>query len=364
VHHVLLHNCVYENVTGNSVNESLTPSQCFSPLGSGGCYGVTYAWDMGGQSLILPKEAGFRMGASNDSIHWFILEIHYDNPNLIPGLIDHTGVKITFTKNLRQYDAATIMLGNVDIREDPIPPGNSSYKVEATCPSECTQQWDHSINVFADLLHMHNVGSSIWSTIHHNNTRVPGYLNRIEYYQFNFQDYIPMNRTIYPGDRINTICIYDTTTKTTPVYFGSSSSDEMCLEFVAYYPLLKVNGIQFSSCGSERGRYELSDGNIIPVILPPGERNFSTSCNNYLLFGSDNITIDNPDIPNPDGDEASTFGMACPSVPALETTNWVLVWSLVGVGSAVLVAAVVIGVVLFRKQIKHGAYEQVKGNEK
>jgi len=276
-------------------------------LGNGGCYGLTYAWAVGGNPLLFPKEAGFRIGRSNNAVRWFILEIHYDNAKLQPGIIDQSGVRISFTKNLRENDAGTILLGNVDTRENDIPPGSSAHQVETNCPSECTSQWDHSINVFGDFQHMHNVGKMVWSTVHQDEVQLPGYLNRIEYWEFNFQDYIPKKRVFNPGDRINTHCVYDTTSKTTPVRFGPASSDEMCLEIIGYYPALRVNGRHFSSCGSARGQYQLlPNGGIILV----DRDKFSTLCGEEFIWGPDSLSRLNPDIRDPPGGEVRTFGVA------------------------------------------------------
>lgn len=62
------------------------------------------------------------------------------------------------------------------------------------------------------------------------------------------------------GDSINTHCVYDTSLLNRTVNFGPASSDEMCIEFVAYYPRLTQtrNGKEtlYSVCGKLRGRYD------------------------------------------------------------------------------------------------------------
>ncbi len=54
-----------------------------------------------------------------------------------------------------------------------------------------------------------------------------GYTNRIEFYDFGFQTFAPINRTIKPGDRLQTHCVYDTTSRTEMTYFGEPSDWEM-----------------------------------------------------------------------------------------------------------------------------------------
>jgi len=301
---------------------------------------LSYGWAVGGNPLILPQEAGIRMGASRNAVKYFILEIHYDNPNREAGHVDQSGVKIYFTRNLRQYDAGTLMLGNIDTREGPIPPRLPFFHVESSCPSECTQKWPHSINVFADFQHMHNVGKMIWSTVHRDGERLPGFMSRIEYWEFNFQDNIRLQRTLNPGDRINTICIYDTTSRTTPTNFGSATTDAMCLEFLSYYPLLEVEGRVWSECGKARGQYyQYPDGRIVLV----DNNKFRTGCGRDTLWDNNNLTVINPEFPDAPGDEIRTFGVVppvCPTSSILDPERNI-VWILVGM-VGVVVASVAI----------------------
>ena len=65
-----------------------------------------------------------------------------------------------------------------------------------------------------------------WSTLWRNNNFVTT-TNRVEYYDYHFQSFVPINVTIKPGDRINTHCVYDTSDDSKPVEFGLSSAQEM-----------------------------------------------------------------------------------------------------------------------------------------
>lgn len=41
------------------------------------------------------------------------LEYHYDNPTLVPNLVDNSGIRFTYTEMLRQYDSGLLVLGTV-----------------------------------------------------------------------------------------------------------------------------------------------------------------------------------------------------------------------------------------------------------
>lgn len=71
-------------------------------------------------------------------------------------------------------------------------------------------------------------------------------MNRIDFWSFDLQQTIfHSDLVIQPGDRINLHCIYDTMSRKNNTVFGPASNNEMCLDFVYYYP--KVEG--FTSCG-------------------------------------------------------------------------------------------------------------------
>jgi len=108
-----------------------------------------------------------------------------------------------------------------------------------------------------------------------------------------------MKRVIEPGDRLNLVCIYDTTNKP-DTKFGEGSDEEMCLEFIAYYPKLTLedNPNGMLSCGSVNYRqYRYPNGTTVKSMTA-GSRNYSTNCWRKMQFGKDNFTLVNPDIPD------------------------------------------------------------------
>jgi len=172
---------------------------------------------------------------------------------------------------------------------------------------------------------MHKAGSMIWSTQHSDNERIPGYFNRIEYWDFSFQDYIPVQKVINPGDRMNLECIYNTMSRTEPTNFGPDSDDEMCVEFIAYYPRLTLPGVNFMSCGSFKGRYHV-DSSGWTEVNPADGRNYSTFCFDLPLLPLDEnrITLANPLFPEPLGSDGNrTFGSPteCPVSVSPQTGN-------------------------------------------
>ena len=82
---------------------------------------------------------------------------------------------------------------------------------------------------------MHELGARGWTRLWRG-TQDMGYTTRIEYYDYGFQEFVPLNFTLMPGDRLQTHCAYDSRSRSAPTPFGSPSNQEMCMDFVMYYP--------------------------------------------------------------------------------------------------------------------------------
>jgi hypothetical protein len=72
-----------------------------------------------------------------------------------------------------------------------------------------------------------------------NNLKI-GELERVDYYDYNFQTWVEVNRVVTPGDRFNVHCVYDTKNRLNTTRFGGASMDEMCMNFIAYYPRIDI----------------------------------------------------------------------------------------------------------------------------
>jgi hypothetical protein len=84
---------------------------------------------------------------------------------------------------------------------------------------------------------MHKRGRQIWTTIKRNNTETIE-LGRINHYSFHHQVsqvlVTPFESLV--NDSVTTACVFDTSADSAAVSFGYSSNDEMCFNFVEYYP--------------------------------------------------------------------------------------------------------------------------------
>jgi len=297
VHHMLVHSCLNSSKTGyNPAVQTFAKVQgCTSPLGNTniGCTSLLFGWAIGASYFVVPEEAGFRIGASANATKFVVLEIHYNNPADVSNVVDNSGVRFHYTTDLRPNDAGVMVLGDPAVSSVPIAAGQSYVPYEMSCTSTCTDYFPYPLQVFGSFLHMHDAGKMIWSTQWHNNAYV-GTTNRIEFWYFAYQETTIVNYTIYPGDRLNLHCVYDTNTRNSLTTFGISTMQEMCMEFLSYYP--KVTGAEF--CGYvhyDVANYTYCGNNIIFEQNPVAD---NISSNDQRSFGTQNLPTCQSSLPN------------------------------------------------------------------
>ncbi|XP_069946728.1 MOXD1 homolog 1 [Cherax quadricarinatus] len=169
VHHVLLYEC---HVPGSDQLSSshyyekwleVQGVQCYGPsmpVSWTYCSTPVFAWAVGSQGEMYPETTGLPLGEEYSGATYFLMETHYDNPSLQPGIVDSSGLRIFYTENLRQYDAGVIMLGQAISPLTIIPPHREWLSV-GICQSDCTRQGlpEGGVEVFLGVLHSHLLGS-------------------------------------------------------------------------------------------------------------------------------------------------------------------------------------------------------------
>ncbi|CAM9519920.1 unnamed protein product [Sphacelaria rigidula] len=231
-------------------------------IDDGDCDGFAYAdiygWAPGVAGLAMPDDVGFRFGSSG--YRSIGIQTHYNNAEGDEGVIDNSGVRVYYTEELRDMDAGLLQLGDPSVvLGDPsrgfnvLPDGKSLYSF--SCPSSCSEQYfeDESVTVFGHFLHMHATGRHMITHQYRDDVLIN--TARVEYYSFDqgggFNPSSNGTETMQKGDRFETLCYYDTAFAEFPgqnVSFGPGSEDEMCIDFVYYYP---EQPIPYGLCGLE-----------------------------------------------------------------------------------------------------------------
>ena len=151
--------------------------------------------------------------------------------------MDNSGVRIYFTTKKRKHEVGVLQLGGVGGTS--IPSNTSEFMVQSSCRSQCTQWFPHTLNVFTSFLHMHSFGKQIWTNQYASDGSFKRVTNRIDFWNFEWQLSTPVNYTIEPGDSLQTFCVFNTSKWKDPIVFGPSSFDEMCIEYLYYWPALE-----------------------------------------------------------------------------------------------------------------------------
>eukprot|EP00937_MAST-01D_sp_MAST-1D-sp2_P004180 g4180.t1 len=185
------------------------------------------------------------VGMSFSRFKAFRIQVHYDNPNLESGLQDNSGVRIWLDANARTHEAGVLQLGDPAVKlsadgKQTISPGHSYF--EFKCPASATANW-HEITVFGQILHMHATGDAMYLEIKDSNG-VSKRPNAVEYFDFGWQDpTLGQPFQIKPGDELTTRCYFHNKGNT-DVVFGQGSDQEMCIDFIYYYPMLTTSALK------------------------------------------------------------------------------------------------------------------------
>ncbi|CAH8656547.1 unnamed protein product [Schistosoma intercalatum] len=207
------------------------------------CREVIAAWAMGSTGLTFPEEAGIPIGGLRGK-EYAVIEIHYNNPKIILGIIDNSGFRLYITNQLRKYDVGIMELGLVYTPNNFIPYNQSKFILAGYCDSQCTDialPKPNGIYVFASQLHTHLTGIKVVTYHIRNGTQLPD-LNRDNYYSPHFQEIRQLDQQIQikPGDTLITTCTYDTSQKNQVIFGGIGINNEMCVNYVFYYPKIDL----------------------------------------------------------------------------------------------------------------------------
>jgi dopamine beta-monooxygenase len=193
---------------------------------------IIWAWGTGGQEFMLPPEAGILVGHTGPTAT-FVLQVHYNNPLGMP-FADNDGIDLLVTKQLRPNRASVFSQG--DIYSIAIPGGQPDYEYIATCDGNLTDGFfPEPINVVGVLLHAHELGKRIRTDVIRGGMDV-GPLHEEDPYDFSSQSFDAVDFVIEPGDTLQTHCWYDSTGVGGTTMGGAASDEEMCINFMMYWP--------------------------------------------------------------------------------------------------------------------------------
>nr|CAG4651674.1 EOG090X0318 [Triops cancriformis] len=241
VHHMEVFHCVAP------VNEPIPEYRgpCTSPnrpAATQVCKKVLAAWAFGAGPFAYPGEAGLAVGGPDFNLY-VMLEIHYNNPAKKDDWEDSSGIRLWYTSKLRRFDAGVMELGLEYTDKMAIPPKQAEFTLTGYCVPECTAVGipDSGITVFGSQLHTHLLGTRV-VTRHFRDGKELAELNRDNHYSTHFQEIrlLPKPVLVLPGDALLTTCWYDSMDYENATLGGFSISDEMCVNYMHYFPRVNL----------------------------------------------------------------------------------------------------------------------------
>ncbi|XP_050995492.1 DBH-like monooxygenase protein 2 homolog [Labeo rohita] len=237
VHHLLLYRCP------PIVTEELDV-ECYTTVDAQ-CMEVVAAWGVGGGAFEFPEVAGLPIGG-NVREFFYRLEVHYNNPTIAEGRVDESGLRFHYTSELRQHDAAILMTGLAVAPGYAIPPKAKSFLTYGLCDTANIPkvlEKANDLQVFAVMLHTHLVGRKVRVGQFRAGEQID-LLVVDENYDFEYQEMLNLGKTktVKLNDKVLVQCTYNTENLDTLTWGGFSTTDEMCLAFLVYYPAMDLSG--------------------------------------------------------------------------------------------------------------------------
>jgi hypothetical protein len=142
---------------------------------------------------------------------------------------------------IRATQAGMFAFGTVNFT---LPPFMTEYTIAGSCPAAVTNNAIPvtGVTAYSSFMHAHQRGRRIWTEVWRNGKLIAT-LGDNQNYDFNMQKVVGFRPfvALQKNDTFNTYCTYDTTGDIQNVTHGETTANEMCFNFVAYYPLIGTN---------------------------------------------------------------------------------------------------------------------------
>lgn len=94
------------------------------------------------QDFVFPSGVAYPLGGKGQQ--FIVLELHYDNPRMVQGVIDNSGLEFFYVNEEPENRAGLLTLGQSSTSSLIIPPKADNFIVNALCPGKCTQEVFHN----------------------------------------------------------------------------------------------------------------------------------------------------------------------------------------------------------------------------
>jgi hypothetical protein len=216
----VLHHWLLFHINSDTGNDGANVDEIGLQLGKE----LVTGWAPGGNPPVLPPDVGMEFPKPGG---YMSLETHYFN-NTGTTQPDRSGVRLCMTSQIPAKVATVTWLGTENINI----PANATGTATGTCTPAGGQQKE-DINLLFVSPHMHQAGSHMKTVIN----RKGGGTEIVVDKPFAFTDQREYDtpNIVHPGDTLTTTCTWQNKTAAA-IGFGTSTTAEMCYDFVFAYP--------------------------------------------------------------------------------------------------------------------------------
>jgi hypothetical protein len=186
-------------------------------------------WAPGGNPLDMPAGVGLEMPAVGG---FLMIEFHYYNTTGTTQP-DRSGVRICGTYEQPTNPASLTWLGTESINI----PANAMGTATGTCS---TWKKNGDVHFIQTVPHMHKLGTHMKTVINRSGGGQDVLVDQP--FEFSDQRAYPIDIVAHAQDTFTTTCTWMNTTSAS-VGFGTSTTSEMCYNFVVYYPAHALDGV-------------------------------------------------------------------------------------------------------------------------
>jgi hypothetical protein len=270
---------------------------------------IAYVWAPGEGPLAFPDNMGSPLfGSGHQS---FNIEVHYNNPLMTPGILDSSGVRFYYTTQPRAEEVGVLPIGDPEVNLYGQSVGAGLTLHEFDCPGSCSDAAGQPVTVLREYLHMHKEGLAMRNQQIRNGEVVRE--GKIDYWEFDQNGNAAILQdpfVVQPGDSFKTSCYFNAPTEDT--VFGKSSSEEMCMAFLYYYPRVQIAVPISEFIEGVEGTFEFPwmcgyDIGVSFCETTHKQENLSDSEEVGRLFGieNDQCSSDEPSPSEDDSDDSS-----------------------------------------------------------
>jgi hypothetical protein len=188
-----------------------------------------WAGGTGGNGLVMPDGVGMKIEPDTQ----YLVQLHLQNTTDGP-ITERSGINLRYSRDPALIPAGIYALGQFSLE---IPAMAQGFTQTTECDA------DKEMHVFAVFPHMHKLGKKLEFMKGPSASEMqPAYT--IDPWPFGDQPLDKVDLTVMPGEHLKATCTWDNPYET-PIMFGESSDDEMCIFVLFYYPFDGLGGCGF-----------------------------------------------------------------------------------------------------------------------